>query len=51
MTLFVIRAAAFVFLILSFFACKGGNDEQLPVDFFWDPEASEDCKKAQIHPQ
>ena len=50
MTLFVIRAAAFVFLILSFFACKGGNEEQLPVDFVWDREACEECKMALSDP-
>ncbi len=50
MTLFVIRAAASVFLILSFFACKGGNEEQLPVDFVWDREACEECKMALSDP-
>jgi hypothetical protein len=26
--------------------CKGGNEEQLPVDFVWDREACEECKMA-----
>jgi len=50
MTLILTRAAAFVFLILSFFACKGGNEEQLPVDFVWDREACEECKMALSDP-
>ena len=50
MTLFVIRATAFVFLILSVFACKGGNEEQLPVDFVWDREDCEECKMALSDP-
>jgi hypothetical protein len=27
-------------------ACKGGNEEQLPVDFVWDRVACEECKMA-----
>jgi copper chaperone NosL len=50
MTLFVIRAAAFVFLFLLIMACKGGNEEQLPVDFVWDREACEECKMALSDP-
>jgi nitrous oxide reductase accessory protein NosL len=45
-----IKAVASVFLILSFFACKGGNEEQLPVDFVWDREACEECKMALSDP-
>jgi hypothetical protein len=50
MTLSTIRAAAFGFLFLSIFACKGGNEEQLPVDFVWDREACEECKMALSDP-
>jgi copper chaperone NosL len=46
MALLVIRAVAFVFLFLLIFACKGGNEEQLPVDFVWDRVACEECKIA-----
>jgi len=46
MTLLVTRAAAFVFLFLLIIACKGGNEEQLPVDFVWDRVACEECKMA-----
>ena len=45
-----IKAVASVFLFLSFFACKGGNEEQLPVDFVWDREACEECKMALSDP-
>ena len=51
MTLLVNRAAAFGFLqILLIIACKGGNEEQLPVDFVWDREACEECKMALSDP-
>jgi hypothetical protein len=50
MTLSTIRAPAFVFLILLLIACKGGNEEQLPVDFVWDREACEECKMALSDP-
>jgi hypothetical protein len=50
MTLLVIRAAALGFLFLLVVACKGGNEEQLPVDFVWDREACEECKMALSDP-
>ncbi len=50
MTLSVIRAVAFGFLLILTFACKGGNEEQLPVDFVWDREACEECKMALSDP-
>ena len=31
-------------------ACKGGNLEQLPVDFVWDREVCEECKMAVSSP-
>ena len=31
-------------------ACKGGNEEQLPVDFVWDRVACEECKMALSDP-
>jgi copper chaperone NosL len=36
----------FLFLILLLVSCKGGNQEQLPVDFVWDRVACEECKMA-----
>ena len=45
-----LRAAAFGFLLLLVIACKGGNEEQLPVDFVWDREACEECKMALSDP-
>jgi hypothetical protein len=42
----IIRAVAFGFLFLLIIACKGGNEEQLPVDFVWDRVACEECKMA-----
>lgn len=41
-----------VFLLLLFFipGCKGGNREQLPVDFVWDRVACEECKMAVSDP-
>ena len=50
MTLFVTRAAAFGFLFVLIIACKGGNEEQLPVDFVWDRVACEECKMALSDP-
>jgi len=44
------KAAAFVFLFFSIGACKGGNQEQLPVDFVWDRVACEECKMALSDP-
>jgi len=51
MSLLVIRAAAFGFLFLLMIACKGGNEEQLPVDFVWDRVACEECKMALSDPR
>ena len=42
--------AAFCVFILLIIACKGGNEEQLPVDFVWDREACEECKMALSDP-
>jgi len=50
MTLLVTRSAVFVFFILLLIACKGGNEEQLPVDFVWDRVACEECKMALSDP-
>jgi hypothetical protein len=44
------RAVAFGFLFLLILACKGGNEEQLPVDFVWDRVACEECKMALSDP-
>ena len=41
-----INAAAFGFIFLLIIGCKGGNEEQLPVDFVWDREACKECKMA-----
>jgi hypothetical protein len=46
----VFRAFTFCFLFLLIIACKGGNEEQLPVDFVWDREACEECKMALSDP-
>ncbi len=46
----IIRAVAFGFLLLLIIACKGGNEEQLPVDFVWDRVACEECKMALSDP-
>ena len=46
----IIRAVAFGFLLLLILACKGGNEEQLPVDFVWDRVACEECKMALSDP-
>jgi hypothetical protein len=45
-----IKAVASGFLFLLIIACKGGNEEQLPVDFVWDREACEECKMALSDP-
>lgn len=45
-----INAVAFGFLFLFIIACKGGNEEQLPVNFVWDREACEECKMAVSDP-
>jgi hypothetical protein len=45
-----IKAVASGFLFILIFACKGGNEEQLPVDFVWDREACEECKMALSDP-
>ena len=45
-----VNAFAFCFLFLLIIACKGGNEEQLPVDFVWDREACEECKMALSDP-
>jgi copper chaperone NosL len=41
--------AAFSILLL-IFACKGGNNDQFPVDFVWDREACEECNMALSDP-
>ncbi|MCP4622161.1 MAG: hypothetical protein GY850_01360 [bacterium] len=46
----LVRAAAFGFLLFLIIACKGGNEEQLPVDFVWDRVACEECKMALSDP-
>jgi len=46
----IIKAASYVLLIFFIIACKGGNKEQLPVDFVWDREACEECKMALSDP-
>ena len=50
MTLLVIRAVAVGFLFFLMIGCKGGNEEQLPVDFVWDRVACEECKMALSDP-
>ena len=50
MTLLVIRAVSVGFLFLLAIGCKGGNEEQLPVDFVWDRVACEECKMALSDP-
>ena len=45
-----INTVAFGFLLLLILACKGGNEEQLPVDFVWDREACQECKMALSDP-
>ena len=37
-------------LIFFIIACKGGNEEQLPVDFVWDRVRCEECKMALSDP-
>jgi copper chaperone NosL len=44
------NTAAFVFLFFLIIGCKGGNQEQLPVDFVWDRVACEECKMALSDP-
>ncbi len=39
-----------VFLFLILISCKGGNQDQLPVDFVWDRVACEECKMALSDP-
>ncbi len=46
----LIKTATFVFLFHFIIACKGGNKEQLPVDFVWDRVACEECKMALSDP-
>jgi len=36
--------------LLLFIACKGGNNEQLPVEFVWDRVACEECSMALSDP-
>ncbi len=40
----------FGFFFLLIISCKGGNQEQLPVDFVWDRVACEECKMAVSDP-
>jgi hypothetical protein len=46
----IFRIVVFGFLFLLILACKGGNEEQLPVDFVWDRTACEECKMALSDP-
>jgi hypothetical protein len=46
----IINAVAFGLVFLMITACKGGNEEQLPVDFVWDRVACEECKMALSDP-
>ncbi len=46
-----LKAVTFVLLSLSIIGCKGGNPEQLPVDFVWDRVACEECKMALSDPR
>jgi len=46
----IIRAVAFGVLFFLIIACKGGNEEQLPVDFVWDRVACQECKMALSDP-
>ena len=46
----IIRAVSLGFIFLMIMACKGGNEEQLPVDFVWDRVACEECKMALSDP-
>jgi hypothetical protein len=46
----IIIAIAIGFLFLFVITCKGGNEEQLPVDFVWDREVCEECKMALSDP-
>jgi len=50
MTFSITRVVALVYLFLLIIACKGGNEEQLPVDFVWDREDCEECKMALSDP-
>ncbi len=43
---FFLNSVAVGLLVLMIIACKGGNEEQLPVDFVWDRVACEECKMA-----
>ncbi|MCP4373410.1 MAG: hypothetical protein GY797_35715 [Deltaproteobacteria bacterium] len=43
---FFVKSYLAVFLICFLCSCKGGNEEQLPVDFVWDRVACEECKMA-----
>jgi hypothetical protein len=45
-----IKAVDSVFLFLLIISCKGGNEEQLPVDFVWDRVACEECNMALSDP-
>jgi len=40
------RVVAAIWLLLVLSGCKGGNPEQLPVDFVWDQVACETCRMA-----
>jgi nitrous oxide reductase accessory protein NosL len=45
-----LKVVIFVFLPFFIIACKGGNEEQLPVDFVWDRVACEECNMALSDP-
>ncbi len=42
--------ALLLFYLFLFISCKGGNQEQLPVDFVWDRVACEECRMALSDP-
>ena len=46
----IIKAVALGLFSLIIIACKGGNEEQLPVDFVWDRARCEECKMALSDP-
>jgi len=45
-----LNAVAWGILFSLIIACKGGNEEQLPVDFVWDRVACEECNMALSDP-
>ncbi len=45
-----VKSYLVISLICFLCSCKGGNEEQLPVDFVWDRVACEECKMALSDP-